>query len=181
VNSDTLPGVASLREQLATFRYSLFRLETLPAYGGTDEDEAFAAFRAGRTAPVHAGLQAWINRVQHRVASGAVVQRVHVVVEPLTEYLRFELARYSLIVEAGEDVRILPVPQGGTWPTDVGRKDFWLIDSHVLWDMSYADDGTWLGAEPVTDPARIVAAGFIRDAAVAQSQAWSSYRTLAVH
>ena len=76
-----LPGVADLRERLANFPYSLFRLETLQVYSGSGEDEAFAAFRAGQPIPVTPALP--------------------VVIEPLTEYLRFELASYAPNVDAG--------------------------------------------------------------------------------
>lgn len=55
--------------------------------------------------------------------------------------LRFELANYGPNVEAGEDVRNLPV-RDGQWPTDIPRDDFWLVDSTDLWDMHYAADGT---------------------------------------
>lgn len=174
MTTEALPGVASLRRRLATFRYSLFRLETLQSYGGSGEDEAFAAFRAGQAIPMTPALREWCERVRQRIGEGCAVQRVHVVTEPLTEYIRFELASYAPNVEAGEDVRILPV-RGGEWPTDILRKDFWLIDSTDLWEMHYAADGTWEGAEPVTDPARIVEACFVRDAALAQSRPWSSY------
>lgn len=172
--SGALPGVAKLLDRLTTFRYSLFRLETLQTYSGSGEDEAFAAFRAGESIPITPALREWCERIRRRVGEGCTVQRVHVVTEPLTEYIRFELASYGPNVDAGEDVRILPV-RDGEWPADVLRKDFWLIDSIDLWDMRYAADGTWLGAEPVTDPDHIVEACFIRDAALAQSMSWSRY------
>lgn len=167
--------MASLLDRLATFQYSLFRLETLQAYSGSSEDEAFAAFRAGQPIPVTPELQAWCARVRRRVSDGRTVQRVHVVTEPLSEYMRFELASYAPNVEAGEYVRVLPIAQGGSWPTDVPHEDFWLVDSVELWDMIYAEDGRWLGAEPVSEPVRIVAACHARDAALAQSRSWSSY------
>jgi hypothetical protein len=176
VSVGTLPGVAALRERLANFRYSLFRLETLQAYSGSSEDEAYAAHRAGQPIPVTPALRTWCDRVRRRVAAGAAVQRVHVVVEPPSEYLRFEVASYGPNVEAGEDVRILPVRRGGSWPADVGHDDFWLIDSRELWAMFYAEDSTWLGAEPVHEPRRIVEACFIRDAALAQAMSWSRYQ-----
>lgn len=51
----------------------------------------------------------------------------------------------------------------------------WLVDSRELWHMTYAEDGTWLGAEPVTDAGRIAEACLVRDAALAQSQRWTAY------
>jgi hypothetical protein len=175
VTSESLPGVARLRERLAGFRYSLFRLETLQAYRGSSEDEAFAAYRADGTIPVTPELRSWCARVHQRVCDGCAVQRVHVVIEPVTEYMAFELASYAPNVDAGEDVRILRVEDGGVWPLDVPRQDFWLIDASELWSMAYADDGAWLGAEPVRATDRILAACRARDAALAQAQSWVRY------
>ena len=172
---DDRPGVAALRDRFATFRYSAFRLETLQVYRGSGEDDAFAAFQAGRPIPVTPELQQWCQMVRRRVAAGHSVARVHVVTEPLTDYMRFELASYAPNVEAGEDVRILSVARNESWPADVPHRDFWLFDSSELWDMSYAEDGMWLGAEPVGEPRRIVTACRARDAALAQSGPWSGY------
>ena len=180
MTSESLPGVASLLERLATFRYSLFRLETLQAYSGSSADQAFAAYRAGRPIPVTSELREWCARVRQRVRDGCAVQRVHVVTEPTTEYMGFELASYAPNVDAGENVRIIRVEEGGAWPADVLRQDFWLVDAHELWVMGYAEDGAWLGAEPVSDPGEIVAACLARDAALAQAQSWAKYMQEAV-
>jgi len=83
--------------------------------------------------------------VRLRVDAGAAVARVHVVIEPLTEYLRFELASYAPNVDAGEDVRILPVRPGEAWPVDIPDVDFWMVDSRGVWEMSYAKDGHLAG------------------------------------
>ena len=69
------------------------------------------------------------------------MQRVHVVVEPLTAYLRYELA-WSYTPEAGEDIRIIPV-QTGQWPAGLPGLggDFWLFDSARLLRMHYDPAG----------------------------------------
>lgn len=175
MSTEALPGVAALRESLAAFRYSLFRLETRQAYSGSSEDEAYAAYLAGRPVPVTIELAEWCERIRRRGDEGATAQRVHVVTEPLTGYIRFELASYEPNVEAGEDVRVIPVRQGGSWPADVPRSDFWLIDSRELWDMSYAEDGSWLGAEAVTDPRGVAVACAARDAALVHAISWADY------
>ena len=46
------------------------------------------------------------------------MQRVHVVTEPLSDYIRFELTGYAPNVEAGEDVRVISVREGEPWPAD---------------------------------------------------------------
>ncbi len=101
--------------------------------------------------------------------------------EPLTDYLRYELGRsYPPNVEAGEDIRIL-VARPGQWPMSTrgeilpGLKDYWLFDSSDLWVMEYADDGTFLYIEQVTEPAMIVTAARRRDAALHQAIQYRDY------
>lgn len=173
---DARPGIDRLWEGLVNFRYSLFRLETLQSYSGSSEDEALAEWRRTGTIPLTEELRQWCERIQRRVKDGCRAQRVHVVTEPLTDYMRFELASYEPNVEAGEDVRVIPVRDDRQWPTDVpSGADFWLIDGRQLWSMQYAPDGEWLGADLVTDPQQIVDACATRDAALAQSISWRDY------
>jgi hypothetical protein len=172
---DVLPGVATLLDRLAAFRYSVFRLEALQDYRGSGEEDARAAFQAGKPLPLTPALRTWTHMVRQRVHSGCVVQRVHVITLPLTDYIRFELASYAPNVEAGEDVRIVPVPEGGSWPLDVPQDDFWLIDSSELWSQRYDRDGRWLGAEHVTNPEQVVRACHARDAALHHSLPWTDY------
>ncbi|MGH3621255.1 MAG: DUF6879 family protein [Sciscionella sp.] len=172
---DSRPGIHDLREGLANIRYSLFRLETLQSYSGSSGDNALAEWRRAGTIPLTEELRQWCERIQQRVRDGCRVERVHVVTEPLTDYMRFELASYRPNVEAGEDVRVIPA-RDGWWPADVPTgTDFWLIDGRQLWSMQYAPDGQWLGAELVTDPQQVVDACAVRDAALAQSVPWRDY------
>lgn len=175
MTTESLPGVADLWKRFANFQYSLFRLEALQAYSGSGEEDALAAFRAGEPIPLSPALLTWTQMLRQRVGSGCAVQRVHVVTSPLTDYMRFELASYAPNVDAGEDVRIIPVPSNGQWPDDVPRNDFWLIDSSELWNQHYDPDGTWLGVELVTDTGQIVKACRARDAALRQSRPWVDY------
>lgn len=173
---DTRPGIAGLRQDLVHFDHSLFRLETLQHYSGSSADDAFVEWEHSGVVPLTDELHQWCERIQRRLADGAHVQRVHVVTEPLTDYMRFELASYEPNVAAGEDVRIIPV-RDDPWPTDVpASADFWLVDAARLWSMRYAPDGTWLGAELVTAPGRIAQSRAIRDAALARSLSWREYQ-----
>ena len=97
------------------------------------------------------------------------------VTEPLSDYIRFELTGYAPNVEAGEDVRIIPVHEGEPWPASLPHHDYWLFDSHELYDQHYDADGLWLGTEAVRDPARIVDACRWRDAALHQAAPWTDY------
>lgn len=157
-------------------RHSIFRLETLSTYAAAGEKKALAAFLAGRPFVPTDGDGRWERMVAANRRAGCRMRRVHVVPEPLTPYLRYELTwGYAPNVAAGEDVRLISMPEGAAWPLDVPRSDFWLFDSATLFDMHYGDDATWLGVELVDDPARIVAANQARDAAWHLAIPWREY------
>lgn len=170
------PGSTAFKERFEQFRYSVFRLETLQNYGNSGEDPALEAFRAGRPHLVTPGKRNWTAMIRANAHASRTLQRVHVVTEPISDYLRFELTwGYWPNVEAGEDIRIIPIGEGERWPMDLPHRDYWLFDSRELYDMHYDPDGTWLGTEPVTDPARIVEANAVRDAALFHAAPWSEY------
>lgn len=171
----TLPGVAELREQFRIFRYTAFRLETLQAYAGSGEDQAQAAFQCGALVPPPDPRQdQWMAMLRAHRDAGRTQQRVHVVIEPVSDYLAFELTwQYGPHTNAGEDIRIIPATDA--WPADVPHGDFWLFDSQQLFVLTYDDDGTWRGVQRIADPAAVVHACFVRDAALHQSTPWADY------
>lgn len=170
------PGAPEFIDKFGGFRYSVFRLETLQVYRNSGEDEAMATFLSEGYVPVSAALQDWAEMIRRNCRAGRTQQRVHVVAEPLTDYMRFELAGYAPNVAAGEDIRIIPVREGEGWPLDVPRRhDYFLFDSHELYDQHYDNTGWWLGTELVSDPARVVDACRWRDAALHQSMPWRDY------
>jgi len=138
--------------------------------GGYDE-YGEKANNAGRPKPANPGHEQWQAMVRTNVRAGRILQRVHVVTEPLSQYLQLELTwGYGPNAATGEDIRIIPVQAGDAWPPDVPQgADYWLFDSAELYHQHYDPEGTWLGTEIVTDPARIVAACQGRDAALHQA------------
>lgn len=157
------PGSPEFAGLFVEFQHTAYRLETLQAYQETTEAEALGAFLAGRTPEIYPGKRGWMSLVADARAGGKIMQRVHAVVEPLSDYLRYEIGwSYGLNVGAGEDVRVLPAP----WPTGLPERDYWLFDSRVLARMRYEPDGRMTGVEIVSDPAEIVEACYWRDAAL---------------
>lgn len=141
------------------FTSSAFRLECLPAYRAASEEAALADFLAGK--PKHERsirTEPWLARI----ALTTLIQdkswsRVHIVDLPLSDYLRFEFASYVESQAAGEQIRIIDRAKHPE-VADL-RQDFWLFDAdtdapfgHV---QRYADDGTYLGADEITDPATL--------------------------
>jgi hypothetical protein len=172
------PGAPEFSSWFRRFQRSCFRLETLQRYGGSGEDDAIEAFLAGTTPPPHPGKQEWMALVRAAVREQRSMHRVHVVTEPLTDYVRFEVAwSYAHSVAAGEDVRIIPVPTGQQWPVDLTQPggDFWLFDDAELFRMRYDADGTWIGIDHTTDPDAALQACRWRDIALQRAQPWAAF------
>ncbi|MFC3997911.1 DUF6879 family protein [Nocardiopsis sediminis] len=156
------------------FEYSAFRLETLQTYSAEHEEREFADFLAG-THDLSPDIGEWGEEVSSGIARGRRYDRVHVVTEPLSDYVRFEcVTGYRQSVLAGENIRILPVPEG-QWPSGLPRLDYWLFDSHVLVHMDYGLDGSLISPVVIGDPRQIVAANAWRDRAMHLSLPFAEY------
>lgn len=166
-------GGSEFSQLFTGFRHTAFRLETLQAYDVPQEAKSLAAFLAGQPMPLEAPEDDWASTVADGTLAGKAFRRVHVVEEPLTDYLRYELAIYWLNVEAGEDVRILPV-QSGEWP-ELPRRDYWLFDSRSLWFMNYDAQGRFLGAAPAANAEEVVLANYWRDSAMRAAIPYADY------
>ena len=92
---------------MGLFEREAFRLEQLDWYDSPGTRERVRRFLAGQPddPAARAGWDALIAAARR---AGKVMSRVHVVSEPLTDYLRFEMGFYRGSVAAGEDVRVLP-------------------------------------------------------------------------
>lgn len=142
-----------------TFGQTCFRLETLQVYTvGGAEAERLASFRAGRPRPKrNVATDPWLWRMAQSTMVGKQWSRVHVVDEPLSEYLRYELNGYRESQVVGEDVSIA-VRHAGSALADV-RDDFWLYDGGTDGAkgvaMHYDPEGHVLGFDLVSDPKRL--------------------------
>ncbi|WP_406023806.1 hypothetical protein OH802_28980 [Nocardioides sp. NBC_00850] len=171
--------MADLGSAFQNLTTSWFRLETLQAYDVEEEHESFAEFlRTGRLDSP--GDVKWREMISGHVDAGRSLQRVHVIEEPLTDYVRYEIAEYVRNREAGEDIRLLPVP-AGDWPEGLPQgTDFWLLDdgqsSQSAWAMAYDNEGRFLGVEEVQDPDLIDTYRRWRDTALGLSVPLNDYR-----
>jgi hypothetical protein len=138
--ADVFPGL---------FTQSAFRLEQLDYYRSLIEEEPFARYRRGQPDDL-AWRRPWVDQVAQAVAAGKTMTRVHVVTEPWSEYVTFELTRtYRPAVDVGEDIRI--VPRGRVQLVD---HDFWLTEEPgAVARMIYTPDGEWTGVDLTDDPA----------------------------
>ncbi|MGI5422959.1 DUF6879 family protein [Actinomadura luteofluorescens] len=159
--------------RFADFTRSAFRLELLDHYEAPNEAGPFADFLAGQE-PSHEWREPWKRFVCGKLAAGATMARVHVVTEPLTPYVRFELTCvYPANVDAGEDVRVLP--RRHSERLNLPSKDFWLLDSAMVAVMEYDDAGNWLSVDVTEDRNVVWQSAVARDAAVANSVPLDTY------
>lgn len=158
------------------FRYTCYRLETLQRYDVSYEREEYARFLAGEAQGASRSITGWIEgTIGKAMAAGKRMQRVHVVAEPLSDYLRYEFGwAYEHTSAAGEDIRLIPVAPG-QWPEGLPHYDYWLFDSSVLVAMHYEDDGVFSAAEIIDEPEKIVQANYWRDLAVTLSVPYRRY------
>jgi hypothetical protein len=158
------------------FEHTAFRLETLQDYSVGYEDGSFEAFCAGRQMGPDEAKDEWTAIIADAAALGKKMSRVHVVVEPWTQYIDYELSwSYPPNVAAGESIGIIPVGSDDPWPAALPRWDYWLFDSRNLWRMNYENDGAFQFAELVEDSAEIVRCGHWRDVAVHAAVPYDSY------
>src|SRR5262249_1723673 len=105
-------------------------------------DPPWHQFREGRLSePVR-------YRPRHVRCRRQAFERVRVVPEPLTEYLRFGRWLAAFKARAGEDVRY--VGRSEAYTLDLPAHDFWLFDGERLALLYFTADDRLLGAELVT-------------------------------
>ncbi|MBN1171070.1 MAG: hypothetical protein JXA67_02750 [Micromonosporaceae bacterium] len=138
------------REFFDAYERSAFRLETLPVYAVREEEDEFRRFLAGEKPPKDS-YYPWLDRVRRFRATGRIIQRVHVVTRPLSDYLRYEFEwAYAFNVKAGEDIRILDLTDRQN--PGLPDEDFWMFDESSIVRMMYRPDGTQIGRELLTNP-----------------------------
>lgn len=153
------------------FDHTAFRLEVRTAYGVANEDAAYAQFLAGQE-PDTAWFGPWLDLMREQTGQGKRVERVRVIDDPPSDYLRFELWGTPYNNAAGEDIRYLD--------RDVANRlalpgyDFWLFDSSLLARLQF-DGDRFLGVTLDEDPAAAVAHGYHRDAAWHHAETYDAY------
>ena len=138
-------------EAFKTMQRSAFRLEMLDYYTVPGEEEEFRQWRQGQKVPPPGSNQKWIDTVSAAVKRGVDFQRVRLVREPVTEYLKFETAwGYRNNVPAGEKTSCIYYTDKPAFVSQVPIvKDFWLFDDERCFLLEYDFLGRFLGINQV--------------------------------
>jgi hypothetical protein len=135
--ADRLAGAAFL-EALTSVRHSAWRWECQAVYREPSEQEPFRQFQQGEPVDLDF-MSAWYAAITRQTAAGRTYQRVRMLTDPLTEYLKFELSFTEQNIAAGEDVRVMP--QSRARELDLPGDDFWLLDDELVLLMHFGVDG----------------------------------------
>jgi hypothetical protein len=129
------PGQHDFKTLLAHTESSLIRFEMRDSYDETEQ---------GFTEWCESGdLSAYdwedhLDMVRESTARGVQWRRVRVVNEPLSEYMKWELALTDTNVEAGENIRWLPRTQAADLM--LPGADCWVFDHRVIrWNFQRGD------------------------------------------
>ncbi|MGQ4439594.1 DUF6879 family protein [Streptomyces violaceoruber] len=143
-------------------------LETRDVYGVPEEDEDFAAWRAGWEYDLDDRSSWWngfLDSVDQAVSRGVAVHRARIVSEPVTEYIRYEHSCTPQNLAAGEEVRWLPRRLASDLL--IPGNDFWLFDNELIRFGLFSGDGAFVEHTLCDDP------DVIKNVAEAFEAVWS--------
>ena len=148
-NSDRRITIENRANVFSRFKKYAFRLELLQDYDVEEEKDSLHHFL--KTGEVKNHEDDWASVIQSAVKRGAVMQRVHVITKPLTDYMRFELKAYVFNIKKGEKVFLLSQEEYDAINTPVTH-DFWLFDDTIVLQMQYTPEGKFLYSTRIRGP-----------------------------
>jgi hypothetical protein len=158
---------------LREFTRSAWRWEAQGVYREPVEQEPLRAFLAGE--PVDLSyMNHWLTGVREATDAGRTFGRVRMLTEPLTDYLRFELAATSRNLDAGEDIRV--IAQVRARELELPGYDFWIFDDERVAVMRFDGDG-FTHADLITDARAVARFREIRERAWKDAIPISEYLT----
>jgi hypothetical protein len=126
---------------------SVFRFEGLQDYSAEDSEQAVEHFiTTGQLRSVPDDTNDWWRNIKVRRQGGLQTARVRLVLEPVTNYTKMELAYLRLARDySGEDIRL--ISELGLRKIALGGlPDFYLIDDQMVYVMQYGPKGKYLGS-----------------------------------
>lgn len=130
------------------FQETAFRLETLPTYSVEEEEDEVKRFLAGEPLPADPNAE-WCDRIRKAGEQGRKFEKVRLLPEPLTPYVRFEIDWcYPYSADAGEEIWVL-TDETPTAVRTTANEDFWMFDDEKVAILRYDSDGHFEAVEAV--------------------------------
>lgn len=105
----------------------------------------------------------------------AAFYRLRVIEDPLSRYLRWELAHFRLNAEEGEKIYIVNQALIADLDLRYDLADYTLFDRSLAFFLNYSDDGLFLHADMVSDPAALAELVDISEEILARSIPFEDY------
>ncbi|RNL85825.1 DUF6879 family protein [Halostreptopolyspora alba] len=153
------------------YRHTAWRLETRTSYGVAEEDKPYQQWLAGRDPGIE-WFRPWLDMVRGETVKGKRMERVRIIDDPPSDYLRWELWGTPYNLAVGEDIRYLP--RDHPVVAELPGHDFWLFDSATVAHLAF-DGDRFLGVTLDTDPATVVEHAQARDAAWHHALTYTEY------
>ena len=120
-----------LYQHLQSAQKSLFRFETLQDYNVGDDDLD------------DKGMKDWWDFIALKTRDGVKMERIRLIIEPLTEYTKRELIVHAKSKTFGDDIRTISEETFNK--LSIKLADFWLIDEKLVLIMKYSENGEYFG------------------------------------
>lgn len=130
------------------FERTAWRWECQGTYREPSEVEPWQLWRDGLPDDFE-WMQGWLTDIRAATSQGRTFERVRMLTDPLTEYLRWQAEVTPLNVAAGEDIRVLP--EARARDLEMPEHDFWLFDDQRVAVLRFGGAGLE-GAEIITTP-----------------------------
>jgi len=169
---------AGFQALLSCFERSAWRLELQGWYDEPEEGELLAQWLAdGDPRPTLAWFADWPAWIAEQAAAGRRFERVRVLTDPLTDYLRWQLDVITgPAIAAGEDIRVLPAE--ATAVLELGAADFYLLDDRQVVVLDF-ERGQVAGARLLDSPAELATFRAIQASAWDHALRFEEYRARA--
>lgn len=131
-------------ELLRGARRRIFRVEALPEYNVPADHAIFEKFISGIPLPpvTCSTTMQWFGSIKNHSERGVRFQRLRLVPEKVTPYLRYEIDWcYTYSKDFGEETRFQPIVA----TRQALRTDFYVVDDSQLIHIEYGPGGVWLG------------------------------------
>lgn len=156
-------------ELFRRFEHTAFRLEPRARYNVSSEIEAYRRFLRGED-PGLDWIEDWLRTIRTQTRLGKRVERVRVIDDPPSDYVRFMLWLHPYNIEAGEDIRYLERATAAR--AGLPDYDYWLFDSRLVAKFEFTPDDQPIGVYLTDDPAEAVRHGYWRDVAWHYAEGW---------
>jgi hypothetical protein len=130
---------------------SIFRFEGLQDYSAEDGEDLINDYIKTGKLSFHPSDTKWWQYIRQKNQNGVITHRVRLVVIPMSNYTKWELAWLREVAEySGEDVRVIE-QAGFDKIFDKSLPDFYIVDDLYAFPMKYGPKGKFLGDEIVKD------------------------------